>query len=748
MNAVELPNVHNAQPVVTPIGAPLPADDEIDLRYYWGIVNRHRIGIIGLAVFVSLLAMLVVYALPPVYQASATLLIESQKANVVSIEEVYGLDSQKSEYLQTQFEILKSRELAETVIRKLGLENHVEFDPRQWRSPFGIKEALQPLLPFLTPVQLTDERRWQITVDAFQSKLAISPVLKTQLVRIDFESIDPELTHRVANALGEAYIESDLEARLGMTQRAAEWLTGRLGSLKENLQQAEERLQAFREQEQLVDVSGVMTLPAKELDELTAQMAEARRARADAENRFNQVRGLAADRLESIPSVLETAVVQASKDRVGQAQIRLAELSKRYGPKHPKLQAAQSEVDQAQRDFTTQLQAVISGFEQEYRHALANEQAVAASLASSKQVVQSISRKEYQLQELEREAETSRRLYDMFFTRIKETNETDFQAANARFTERAVKPFQPVKPRKSLIVGLTFLGSLVVGVLLAFLRESLDNTVKGPQDVEEKLMTVMLGMLPLLKDKRKKDERLALTYVRGSEGGFAEAIRTIRTGVVLSGLDREQKVIVVTSSIPGEGKTTLSSNLAMGLGQMENVLLIDADMRRPSVARDFGLEPGTPGLSNLVAGTDTTEACIQHHAEAGIDVLSAGVVPPNPLELLSSDRFKSLVADLRQRYDRIVIDSAPAQAVSDALVLSTQADALIYVVKSDSTPYQLAQNGLERLRHVGARIIGVVVNQVDVDARSYGYYGSYYGYHGYYDSYGYAGANGARKPGK
>ncbi|MDA1302179.1 MAG: CpsD/CapB family tyrosine-protein kinase, partial [Proteobacteria bacterium] len=222
---------------------------------------------------------------------------------------------------------------------------------------------------------------------------------------------------------------------------------------------------------------------------------------------------------------------------------------------------------------------------------------------------------------------------------------------------------------------------------------------------------------------------------------FAEAIRSLRTSVVLSGLDKPHKVIVVTSSVPNEGKTTVSSNLALALGQMEKVLLIDADMRRPSLATEYDLPKGTVGLAELVAGTNEMADCIHRRDKEGIDLLSAGAVPPNPLDLLSSGRFAEVLKTLRDRYDRIIIDSAPTQAVSDSLVLSTKADALIYVVKSDSTPANVAKNGIERLMRVNAPVIGAVLNQFDAEAASkYGYYGGGrygYGNYGYY-GYGYA----------
>jgi succinoglycan biosynthesis transport protein ExoP len=320
----------------------------------------------------------------------------------------------------------------------------------------------------------------------------------------------------------------------------------------------------------------------------------------------------------------------------------------------------------------------------------------------------------------------------MFFQRFQETNQTDFAAANARFVDLATQPYVPVKPKKALIVALAGVLSVMAGVMLAFLRAALDNTIRVAEDLEQKLGQSVLGVLPL--ESQKKGVVISSLYLQRGHASFAEAIRSLRTSFVLAGLDKPHQITVVTSSVPGEGKTTVSSNLALAMGQMERVLLIDADMRRPSLAGEYGFAKGTEGLAELVAGTASLEDCVHHLDQFGIDLITAGAVPPNPLDLLSSKRFDALLTVLRDKYDRIVIDSAPTQAVSDSMVLSTKADALIYVIKSDSTPAKIAENGLQRLNKVGAPIIGMVLNQFDAAAASkYGGYGG----HGYY-GYGYA----------
>ena len=275
----------------------------------------------------------------------------------------------------------------------------------------------------------------------------------------------------------------------------------------------------------------------------------------------------------------------------------------------------------------------------------------------------------------------------------------------------------------------------MAGIGIAFLLERLDNTLKTSDDVEDKLQLPVLGLVPALKTKGKGGSSPQRIFLDESQSQFAETIRTLRTSVMLSGLDSPHKLVLVTSSIIGEGKTTVAMNLAFALGHLEKVLLIDADMRRPSMGEHCGFGRDAPGLSNLIAGTATPSECIHKLPDSHVHVLPAGIVPPNPLELLSSHRLAAALEKLGQAYDRIVVDSAPTQAVSDPLVLSRYSNAVIYVVQADSTPYQVAQVGLKRLRQVDAPVIGVVLNRVEVQKSGkygkYGYYGDYYAHYGY-----------------
>ena len=401
---------------------------------------------------------------------------------------------------------------------------------------------------------------------------------------------------------------------------------------------------------------------------------------------------------------------------------------------------ARAELDSARENTKRQVEVVITGLSREYEVARANEAAVERALAQSKADIQGINRKEFQLGVLEREVAQNRNLYDMFVGRLKETSAAgDLQSTIARVVDPATVPNEAFAPKKGQIVGIATAVALVLFAMLALLLDRLNNTVNSTSDVEQRLGFPALGVLQKIKGiVGKKGFISELAFFNDTQSTFAEAVRTVRTSVLMSALDAKHKVVVVTSSVPEEGKTTLSFNLACALGQVKKVLLIDADLRRPKIAKLVGRDTRAPGLADLVAGQAQISQCVFLQEQAGIHILPAGTVPPNPLELLSSKRFEDVVAKLKEAFDIVVIDSAPLQLVSDSLVLSQYASSVIYVVKADSTPYQVAQNGLKRLRRVNAPILGVVLNQLDIE-RAEKYYGEYSGYMSYkgYKKYGY-----------
>jgi capsular exopolysaccharide synthesis family protein len=723
-------------------GAPGGGGDTLDIVEYWRAIASRRWVILGLTVVVAVLTTLVVSTIQPLYRATTTLLIEQGKSKVVSIEEVYSQGLIQREYYQTQVEILKSDELARKVVQKLQLTKHPEYDPRQ-HTP-GLMSRMLNAVFGKDEIVRTDDDVLKSVVNRFKKDLSIQLVRNSQLAQITFSSPDKELAAKVPNTLADLYIENDLDARMAMTQKASEWLRDRLGELRAKVDASERALQEYRDRQGIVDAKGVaMSGASKQLEEVTKSLVDARQRRAEAESAYNLVQQVRTGRssvsYDSIPAVLKSPLVARMKEMEADAEKRLSDVAKRYGPEHPKMIQAKAELDAARQNTRKEIDTVVAGIAKEYEVAKANEAAVERALGQSKADIQSLNRKDFQLGVLQRDVDQNRNLYEMFVNRLKETSAAgDMQSTIARIVDPAEVPTTAYAPKKKQIVAVAAGITLVLAAMLALLLDRLSNTLNSTSDVENRLGVPALGVLQKIKGFVKKGFISELAFFNDTQSTFAEAVRTVRTSVLMSSLDEAHKVVVITSSVPEEGKTTLSFNLACALGQVKKVLLVDGDLRRPKIGKLVGRDRKQPGLADLVAGQAQVSQCVFFDDRAGIHILPAGTVPPNPLELLSSKRFADVLTKLKEAFDIVIIDSAPLQLVSDAQVLSQFASSVIYIVKADSTPYQVAQNGIKKLRRVDARLLGVVLNQLDLE-KAEKYYGEYSGYKSYkgYKKYGY-----------
>lgn len=718
-----------------PSARPMQDEDIIDLRQIFHVLLSYRWPIIGFTLAVVLMAALVVFSMTPVYQATAVLQIEQEQAKVVSIEEIYGIEGGNDSYLNTQFEVLKSRGVLEKVVHKLGLLKNPEFNISLQEKPWyaGLTDW-QGLLGIAQPEAVADDSAiLRDTVNVLAERVTIEPVRKTQIVRIHGESENPRLAAQIANAIASAYIESYMEAKLSLTLSATNWMQGRLSELSEKLKVAEQNLQAYREQEQLIDMEGVLTVSSNELKALTESLVQVRHKLAVSENIYQQIRAgkLKKDDNRTLKAVLAHPLIQGLKQDESKLERQVLELSRRYGPKHPKMISARSELESIRQNIEMEVLNIVEGVEREYEIDKANERSLERAVAEAKVKVQDINRKQFRLKALEREVRINKDLYDAFFKRIQETSATsDLQTANARVVDQAFASEDPVKPRKKLIVAIAGLLGLLVSSGIAFLLEMLNNTVRTTKDIEEKLNLPVLGVLPKLTDK-KLDGQIHSLFTNKEQHGFGEAIRTIRTSINLSAMDQEHKLFALTSTVPGEGKSSTASNMALALGQLGKTLLIDCDLRRPVVGKNFAIKGGSAGLANLLAGTASVSEAV--HKVDGIDVIPCGLVPPNPQELLASERFSALLKKLKEHYDYVVLDCPPVQNVSDVLMVSRHCDGLIYVVEAGRMQINAIQVAVGRLLQARAPVTGAVLNKINPSRKdAYGYSQGYYDHDGYY----------------
>jgi polysaccharide biosynthesis transport protein len=726
---------------LTPLPEPASSEGFIDIFRLLNAIVRFKWGILSLAFVIALATAFYVSTLTPIYRASASIVLEVQEANVVAVEDVYSLGRTSFDYFQTQFAILKSRNLAERVVRKLNLYESAEAVPALEGSRPWYKPDLKALLPARKkspPVQLSEEEKQELAIRSMAAGIAggleVSPVEFSHMAYLSYESADPREAAKVVNTVAEEFINSNLDNRMSGTVQATDWLNERLATLDYNLRASEQALQQFRDQEGLVNVQGVTGSGNDELRMLAQRLEDARRTRIEAQNIKEEVQAMRGSSVRdwmSLPAVLHHELIRSLSHEQSLAERRVAELGKRYGTKHPKLIAAQSDLQVASAELAEEVQNVVSGISREYEVALRNERQLLQTWENSKSELQDFNRKEFRLQELQRELDTNQKLYDIFLTRIKSVSETGgFERPHARIVDRAVTPTYPVRPNKQRSVIIAFILGLLLGCGVAVLLDLLDNTIKTHDDVQEKLGAILLGAIPKME---VDDEDSFLQFWQKPSSQFAEAVRTVRTGVLLSNLDSPPKVIVVTSTVPGEGKSTTVLNLASAMGQMEKTLVIGADLRRPSLAKKCNITPNHPGLSHFVSGAAELDQCIEYLEDLQVHVMTAGLIPPNPLEMISSKRFVDALEVLKGQFDKIIIDSAPVQAVSDALVLASYADSIIYVVRADATSATQIKKGIAAIDASNEPFTGVVLNQFDAKKASKYYYGNkYYQYGEYY----------------
>ncbi|MCM2678537.1 GumC family protein [Echinimonas agarilytica] len=666
-----------------------------------------RYKIIGIAIIFMLMALIYAMSLPRMYRATANVQIGGQQNNVVAIEQLYVLDERSSSHMNTQVELLRSRAIARKVIAQMSLETHPEYTYRQpnlveyWKSFVLGRDNIRPQLH----VDVTRQELEEI----FRRNLTISPIRDSEILQISFDAHDPKLAAGVANGVVAAYIDYHRDSRSQVTEQTTQWLLEQLEEQRVNLRNAEAKLSEFSKNEDLIDMSGILGLVSKELNQITSQIIDARRNVEDIKVKSELAITL---NKKSIRSLLEMEEVRSHpsikniRQRQFELELKESELAKRYGPKHPKRLALAAEKQAVESNLNRQLQQVFSALDNRYRDAELKVKGLENTFKEVKAAYQRLSNVQSTFTQMQRDVEAHQKLYDTFLTRLQETKATDDLEHNyARLIDPAVIPTSPFKPSKSviLLVG-TFFGGMV-GVFLVLAKSLIRGVLTKAEEVESSLGLDVLIELPLIKTKGTDPVR-ALS----NDPYFAEAIRGLRTRLQLSG--GFNQLVAITSTVSGEGKSSVAFQLAKACGEMEKVLLIDADMRQPSVNEMLYLPHNIPGLSNVLARTHRVGECVQRNPEWNIDVICAGEKTHDPLNFLASKKFKVLIQGLREHYDRIIIETGPIQAVSDAQVVSAVADKLLYIVRADQTSKSDVKGGLDRLRKVHAPILGIVLNKV------------------------------------
>lgn len=725
---------------ISPSGGHSPAemDNILDLRSLIAVLLRYRWSIVGIVGISTLASVVLAYSITPIYRATAELHIEPKSRQVVNIDEVYEPGYGTQEYLKTQFEIIRSRDLAQRVMQRLELFDHPEFSPKKKESDksvlAGVIESIQAIVSSSEPtgtVAPVPVDKKQAAINRFMVKVDVSPVFQTQLVGVSFHSKDPVLSAKVSNALAEGYIQYGLDARVDATKAASDWINERMPEVKKKLEESERKLQEFREQNQLVNVGGSRGLVEEDLSDSTRRLRDAKKLRSEIGNVIEQIRAAGSDilRLQEIPRLLEDSLVQQTKRSYLQAQDRVVELQSRYGPKHPEMVSASERAQDARQAFERQLRNAADGVRVEYKVADKNVKSLQSVVSSGTARIQGLDRKQYEAQSLEREVAANRQIYEEFLQRFKETDVTaNFESVNARIIDKAIVPTRPFSPRKRLIVAATILASGFLAFLLALARHFLDDSIQSEQELETATGLGVLGSIPRSKVAQSEGAKPAL--LKDPKSAFSECFRTVRASLMLTGIDNPHKCLVVTSAAPQEGKSTFAINLAAVLAETERVLLVDCDMRKPAIAKRMRLEQEAHGLCDVIAGTATVEEAIHRNDEAGFDIMPLGSLPPNAVEVITSKKFQALLQLLKEKYDRVVLDSAPCLAVSDTLLIAKHTDGIIYLVKADAVSRRATRGVLKQIHGAELPIVGAVLNQVP--QKQFGKYGAYQYYQGRY----------------
>ncbi len=719
-------------------------DDEIHLLDYWRVLLKRRR--IALIFFAAVVGIVVVYsfAATPVYRGTAQIQIDLEKNPVMTFSDngngAYIQMRDPAEYYRTQTEILASRSFGDRVVKKLQLDQNPYFLEQKGKKQNGLIRSLGRFIAGLFPKK--EKPRTPIPLASIQEEtdpLLTDEVLKnmeieigkgSNILKIHYYSRDPLIAAAMANGIASAYIEHNLDIRVKPFRDAVEWLSARMVESRSKVEESEKVVQRYKEKKGIVSFETKENVITQKLQESMSQLVQAEGLRQDAEVKYNQIKSVIEhpDLLETVPDIMNNEVIQGLRTDELAVKRKISELSEKYGPKHPLMIRARTELETVQKNLVVEARKMMTAAKAEYEIALSRQNSLRREVEAQKLEVLDLSRKAIDYGVIAGEAGNNRQFYELLLKKLQEASlSSGINVSNAQVVDGATIPESPVQPRRGLNFILAVLVGSMGGVFAAFFVEYMDDSIKTPEDVESVLALPFLGYVPAT-DK----EEGPIYMFSGPRASIAESYRSIRTSIMLSaGEDKPLQVILVTSSTPNEGKTTTAANLAVAMAQMgERVLLLDADMRRHSIHKFFAIE-NLIGISDMVVDHGNVAAGVTSLSQIpNLSVVTGGTLTPNPSELLGSHSMRELLDRFRKEYDRIIIDSPPLLAFSDALVLSRLADGAMFVVWGGVTGRDAIRKATQAISGVNGKIIGVVLNNVSASWTS-----SSYGYYPYYDHY-------------
>ncbi len=693
------------------------------------LLRRNIYTIFSIIFFVLVLTAIFLSVTPRLYTASSVLQINIPANKVINIESVTSSISADDSAIVSELDILESRSLASKVIEKLGLENDPEFNGGLSKEKFfaGLSSSVMNYFGQEHQRKDTKDDKSGIStkvINQYLDRLVVVRRPHSYTITVKFSSHFPQKTRDIVNAIAEEYINSQLARKFEATEQANQWLSERLVELEKNVHESEVKVQNFREQNNLLENASGVTITDQQLSEINTQLVTAHAERAKAEAKLSNSR----ISIDSSPEVLNSGLIQQLRGQETELLRKKADLSNRYGPKHPKMININAEITDLNQKIRAEIGKITESLQNEVEVAKSREEALTNSLEHLKEKTGDSSRASVQLSELTREMNANRTLYESFLTRFKQTSESKgTEQADARIISKAETPVGPSYPNPQLFFLIALVLGILLGVITAFLIESLDHSFRQAQQLRERTGLRVLAMLPEMKGKETE----------GSSSIYYESIRAVIASIHFPRTERLLKTIMVTSSIPDEGKSFFSHSLASILANSgKKTILVDTDLKRASLSESLVGESFQYDLSDFLTDSTVTEEEIILKAETGgPDFIPARCNIENSQDLLSSKKMQRLMDYLSSRYDYIIFDTAPLMAISDALIFSSTVDTCLFVVRWGVTPQGIVMAALQQLKDANAPIAGAVLTRVDFSKHKYyGAADSGY-YHGYYKEY-------------